>query len=119
MPYGISVELRPNIGIASDPFLGEIRVEHNQWEVWVDSKQIKMNYGVSPVRIGFAPKKGGTVEFEIHARKWPKDAQQFIADEVGRLTDTERKPIVPYAPDPPQVEDLDEVDVTDLDELEE
>jgi len=94
----LDVEIRPSIGVAETP-AGNVKVEHNQWEVWAGNPAIKKNYGKSPVMVGFAGKETGTVEFCGHVRNWGAAHLQKICDEVARLTNTEeRQPLVPMAP---------------------
>jgi len=105
--WGLTVELRPHIGIADTP-LGPSEVEYPQWIVMVASRAIEENYGVPAVECGRAGFDSQTVEFDAHTNKWPAGAKDWICQEVARLTATKRRKNSPVMPAAPQTVDLDE-----------
>ena len=116
-PWGLTIELRPHIGIADTP-LGPSEVKHPQWIVMVGSRQIHDNYGVPMVECGRAGFTARTIEFDAHTNKWPPEAKDWICEEVGRMTDTKRRGNSPVLPVPKQVMDLDEEEPGGIEEVE-
>jgi hypothetical protein len=118
--WGLTVRLEPHIGIADTP-LGPSEVKVPQWSVMVDSRQIEMNYGTKPgrgVEAGMAGFETNTVEFMAHTNTWPPSAKDWICEEVGRLTNTVRRPNSPVLPQVRPVVDLDEADEQGIEEVE-
>jgi hypothetical protein len=106
-PWGLTIRLEPHIGIADSP-LGPVEVKHPQWVVMAGSRQIEDNYGVPFVECGRAGFTARTIEFDAHTNKWPPEAKLWICDEVGRMTNTQRRGNSPVLPQAPTVVDVDD-----------
>ena len=117
-PWGLTVTLRPHVGQYESP-IGPAEVEFPQWMVMAASRQIEMNYGVSPVECGLAGFETRTVEFHAHANKWPQAAKDFICDEVARISGFPRRANSPVLPVVGPVVDVDDLDTDEvIDEVE-
>ena len=118
-PWGLTIELRPHIGIADTP-LGPSEVKHPQWMVMAGSRAIEDSYGVPFVECGLAGFHSQSVEFHAHTNKWPPEAKAWICEEVARQTRTERRghsPVLLNVPPPVDLdEEADEDTIEDLDD---